>query len=119
MLVLLACAPESPVVGEAVTDDGSWRLTLGTTAYDRGAARLEVSAEALTDEVAAEALSVRVRPDMEAMAHTLDLVDFDEPEPGFYAADVVFDMSGVWTLPGYAGDDARTEAFSFTVEVRP
>jgi hypothetical protein len=119
MLLLLACATPSPLVGDTLTEAGSWRLFLGSTTYDQGSNILELSAFLVEEEAAVPDLDIFLRPDMPEMAHSLDLVDFVEREPGLYTAELLFDMAGLWTLTGYASLLEQTEAFTFVVEVTP
>ena len=116
---LLACSTSSPVVGETLTDDGSWLLTLGTTEYDQGTAHIDVSATEADSGEPASGLTIFARRGMETMEHTMDVTDFGEVGDGSYTADVLFDMSGIWTLTGYAGDEVGSEGFTFVVEVSP
>lgn len=118
-VLLLACSTSSPVVGETLTDDGTWLLTLGATEYDQGAAYLDVTAATAVGGDPAAGLTIFARPGMDTMEHTLDVTDFGELGDGSYAAEVLFDMSGIWTLTGYAGDEVGSEGFTFVVEVDP
>lgn len=126
MLVALlsACFAPAPVVGETLTDDGTWRLTLSETYYDQGAAEIEVLAEEAETGARAIALSLIARPDMPDMAHSLALTTFEPGGQGDYHAEILFDMPGLWTLTGYAGpadsDDERAqEGFSLKLMVDP
>lgn len=118
-VLLLACSTSSPVVGETLTDDGTWLLVLGATEYDQGTARVDVTASEADGGEPASGLTIFARPGMDTMEHTLSVTDFADMGDGGYAADVLFDMSGIWTLTGYAGDDVRSEGFTFVVQVNP
>lgn len=102
-----------------MTEDGTWHLRLEQTQYDQGAVPLQLRAETATDAKPATDLTIFVQPMMEGMSHPLDLVDFVAQGEGAYSADMVLDMSGLWTLSGYAGDEDLTEGFSFVIEVLP
>ena len=118
-VLLLACSSSSPVVGETLTDDGTWLLTLAATEYDQGTAHLDVTAREGDGGEPASGLTIFARPGMDTMEHTLSVTDFSDVGDGGYAADVLFDMTGIWTLTGYAGDDVGSEGFTFVVEVNP
>ena len=119
MWLLLACVTASPLVGETLTEDGTWRLTLGDTRYDQGTATVRLTAVEAEAALPASGLRIFARPGMDDMDHLLEVSDFVEGDAGFYSADLLFDMTGLWTLTGYAGDDLRTESFDFVVEVTP
>lgn len=118
-VLLLACSTSSPVVGETLTDDGTWQLTLGATEYDQGTAHLDVTAREADGGEPALGLTIFARPGMDTMQHSLSVTEFGDVGDGGYAAEVLFDMSGIWTLTGYAGDDVGSEGFTFVVEVNP
>lgn len=117
LTLVIACASPAPVVGDTLTEGGTWRLTLDTTDYDAGAASPTLTAMEATTGDDAAGLHIYARPDMPDMDHTLDVVDFVEDAPGRYHADLTFDMAGMWSLTGYASDAERTESFTFVVEV--
>jgi hypothetical protein len=119
LVLLLACSPASPLVGESLTADGTWLLRLASTSYDAGRATLRV--DAIRADAGEPAVDLRIfaLPDMEEMAHTLEVVDFSGAGDGSYSSELLFDMPGLWTLSGYAGDDNGTEAFHFVVAVAP
>lgn len=117
LLLLTACA--SPLIGETLSDDGTWRLVVAETTYDQGAADVRVHAERTSDGAPDEGLRVYARPGMDDMDHARAVVDFADLGAGDYAAQVTFDMSGLWVLTGYVDDDAAIEGFTFVVEVAP
>ncbi|HNC95642.1 MAG TPA: FixH family protein [Myxococcota bacterium] len=119
LALLLACSTSSPLVGDTLTEAGTWRLVLAQTSYDQGQATLEIAASLAEDRSVASGLNIVMRPDMPSMDHLRDLVDFVEEEPGHYGAELLFDMAGLWTLTGYAGTADQTESYSFVVEVSP
>ena len=118
-VLLVACSSTSPVVGETLTDDGTWLLSLGTTEYDQGTAHIDVTASEADGGEPASGLTIFARPGMDTMEHTLSVTDFGDVGDGAYTADLLFDMSGIWTLTGYAGDEVGSEGFTFVVEVSP
>ena len=77
-------------------------LNLEQTQYDQGAVQLQLWAETATDATPANDLTIFIQPMMDGMSHPLDLVDFVGQGEGAYLAEVVLDMSGLWTLSGYA-----------------
>lgn len=117
--LLIACAAPSPVVGQTRTEGGTWSLALDTTSYDAGNAEVDLNATDAASGAPAAGLTLYARPDMDDMAHTLDVVDFVETDAGRYTGAFAFDMAGIWTLTGYAADAARTESFTLVVEVLP
>lgn len=119
LVLLLACEQSSPLKGDIITDGGMWHLHLDHTQYDQGSVQLQLWAETTTDTQPANDLTIFIQPMMEGMSHPLDLVDFIDQGEGAYVAEVVLDMSGLWTLSGYAGDENLTESFSFVIEVLP
>ena len=114
-VLLLACVTESPMVGLTTSDGGGWELALDAVTYDQGASDVVVTVTPL-DAATATGLTLFLRPDMEDMTHTRDVVHFDEREQGVYSAEMVLDMSGLWTLTGYVGEPERMEAITFIVE---
>ncbi len=117
LILLFACAGASPLVGDTLSEGGSWHLTLDTTELDRGATDVVITVgNAATDEPAV-GLSLVARPGMDEMSHAMDLAEFTEGDAGNYTARLTFDMAGVWDLVGYAADTDDAEAFSFVVEV--
>ena len=119
LALLLACATPSPLIGDTLSEAGSWRLLLGSTRYDQGRNILEVSAFLVEEDTPVSGLEIFLRPDMPEMTHSLDLVDFVEGEPGIYTTELLFDMAGLWTLTGYAANELQSESFTFVVEVTP
>lgn len=119
LALLFACEQSSPLKGDILTEGGTWHLNLEQTQYDQGAVQLQLWAETATDATPANDLTIFIQPMMDGMSHPLDLVDFVGQGEGAYLAEVVLDMSGLWTLSGYAGDANLTESFSFVVEVLP
>jgi hypothetical protein len=118
-LLLLACSTSSPLVGDTLTEGGTWRLVLAQTTYDQGQVTPEISAFLAEDASIATGLDIVMRPDMPDMDHLRDLVDFVEEEPGHYEGGLLLDMPGLWTLTGYVATADQTESYSFTVEVNP
>lgn len=118
-LWLVACAAPSPLVGETLTEDGSWRLTLATTEYDQGEAEVSITADRADDQEPATGLDVFARPGMATMTHTAPVVDFVEEGEATYTSTLLLDMPGLWTITGYAGEGEAMEGFTFVVEVQP
>lgn len=119
LAALLACATPSPLVGDTLTEDGTWRLVLDQTTYDQGQVSIQLAAYVAQDATPATGLDVMVRPDMPDMDHLLDLVYFLEEEAGSYTTSLLLDMPGLWTLTGYAQVEEHAESFTFVVEALP
>lgn len=126
-VLLVACVSPSPVVGETLTDNGTWRLRLAETTYDQGEVDVEITATEAESGAPTAGLGILVRPGMDEMSHLLEVADCGDLGDGRYVAAVRFDMTGIWTLTGYARagggdtgvDTGESEGFSFVVEVRP
>ena len=112
-------APEaSPLVGDTVTEAGTWRLVLGETTYDQGKTALELDAADADSDEPAPGLHIFARPGMEAMTHDA-VAEFADVGGGHYFADFVLDMPGLWTITGYAGPGEALESLTVVIEVRP
>ncbi len=70
LALLLACSPASPLIGESLTEDGTWLLRLASTTYDTGRATVELTAVHTEAGEPAADLRIFALPDMEEMAHS-------------------------------------------------
>lgn len=119
VLSALACVQPSPVVGEALSDGGSWWVSLEQTAFDQGEVEVALLVQTAGEGAPALGLEVLARPDMDTMGHSEEVSRLSEDGDGRYAGALRFPMSGLWTLSGYLSDGVITEGYALVVEVTP
>ena len=117
MLWILACQPESPLITETLSDEGTWSIVVTEAQYSLGENKaLLIVTES---EQPAEDISLILHPWMPGMSMA-DLASLTgEPQKqGEYSFQLNFDMTGLWHLDGVVQHETlASERFTLVVEV--